>query len=140
MLVPDDFFLFADVAQLVEFLFSKQNVTGSNPVIRSSKKKTKPEGELEMTREEVLDNAYALGEPVDEANMKKAYDLILYVKCGNEKKSVVVGTWDDENKVKAANSAIHEVLETADATESICVGYRELTLTEEEFAAYTKKE
>ena len=93
-----------------------------------------------MTREEVLNNAYALGGDVDEANMKKAYDLLLYVNCGDKKKNVVIGTWVDKEKVEAAKNAINEALKTAAATESVCVGYLELTLTEKEFAAYTKKE
>ena len=93
-----------------------------------------------MNKEEALNNAYALGKPVNEANMKKAYDLILYVNCGNEKKTAVIGTWDDKNKVEAAKNAINEVLKSAVKTESACVGYYEFTLTEEEFAAHTKKE
>ena len=91
-----------------------------------------------MTREEVLNNAYALGEPVDEANMKKAYDFMLMVKEEDgTTKAVCLGTWTDEKSATEAKEAIDEALKTASVRFAFS-WFRVLSLTDEEFDAYTK--
>ena len=94
-----------------------------------------------MTREEVLNKAFqtAPGENVDEASLKKAYDVMLLTFGEGETKAVCLGTWADEKSAAAAKEAIGEALKTAAVSCSCIAGFRVLSLTDEEFEAYTKK-
>ncbi len=95
-----------------------------------------------MTREEVLNKAFrtAPEEGVDEASLKKAYDVMLLA-FGEDgpTKTACLGTWADEKSAAAAKEAINEALKTAAVACSCVAGFRVLSLTDEEFEAYTKK-
>ena len=88
-----------------------------------------------MSKEEILNNAFALGN-TETGPTEKVYDLMISAIEGDETTRICVGSWTDEEKANAALHTIFDAIKSADKVRGLPIGLRVYDLSPEEKTEY----